>query len=122
MFDLNRTGLICVEYLRSTPASYGDYSDRQVIATEEPACLDPRWWAPSWKPGRLVMCLGPDDLLCALAPRNEVRVWAGKAFRPINPPMSAVSEFLARSPKYGPEIHIAGGFTTATVAKPEKAI
>jgi hypothetical protein len=35
---------------------------------------------------------------------------------------SAVSEFLAKSQNYGLEIHIAGGFATATVAKPAKAI
>ncbi len=31
-------------------------------------------------------------------------------------------EFLAESPNYGLEIHIAGRFATTTVAKPAKAI
>jgi hypothetical protein len=48
---------------------------------------------------------------------------AGKAFRPINLPMSLrLESFLAKPPNYGLEIHIAGGFAAATVAKPAKAI
>jgi hypothetical protein len=56
-----------------------DYSDHHVIATEEPGVLGSAVGAPSGS---------RDDLLCALASRSEVRVWAGKAFGPINPPMS----------------------------------
>jgi hypothetical protein len=61
IFGLNRTRLMRVEYLRPAPGTYGaidDYSDRQVTVKGEPARLDPRSWAPSWKPGRPVMCLG----------------------------------------------------------------
>jgi hypothetical protein len=62
IFGLNRTRLMRVEYWRPTPASdrpIDAYSDRQVTVKGEPARLDPRSWAASWKSGRPVMCLGP---------------------------------------------------------------
>jgi hypothetical protein len=41
--------------------------------------------------------------------------------RPIYLPTSLrLVSFSAKSPNYGLEIHIAGGFATATVAKPAK--